>query len=133
MGWSEKESSSQEDVTETQGKEFDSELYEVVTSNKELDIEPIEENTEEENQKYENLLNELQKKYGESSQKGVENQLKLKELGRYYETHHDDEHYESHEHLQHPLIMLMKIEPHALDLLVKPRNFIEGTMVRLMY
>jgi len=134
--WSEEEGekkSSQEDVTETQ--EFDSELYEVVTSNKGLVIPPREENKEEENQKYENLLIELQKKYGEISQKDAENQEPA-----HYENHHDEEQqqYLTHrsEYLQdmkHPLIMLMKIEPHALDLLVKPRNFVEGTMVRLMY
>lgn len=33
----------------------------------------------------------------------------------------------------HPLISLMKIEPHAMKLLVKPRKFEPDTMVRLMY
>jgi len=33
----------------------------------------------------------------------------------------------------HPLVSLMKIEPHAMKLLVKPRKFEPDTMVRLMY
>jgi len=35
--------------------------------------------------------------------------------------------------MEHPLISLMKIEPHAMRLLVKPRKFEPHTMVRLMY
>jgi len=35
--------------------------------------------------------------------------------------------------MEHPLISLMNLEPHAMKLLVKPRKFEPDTMVRLMY
>jgi len=123
----------------TKKEKFDSQLYDVVTVDQGMYIEPTEEKfndqIEDEDQKYENLLHELQTKYGE----GRANQ---QESGGHYDTHYDThntyEHYltqrrEHTEDMKHPLIMLMKIEPHALDLLVKPRQFERGTMVRLMY
>jgi len=35
--------------------------------------------------------------------------------------------------VKNPLVRLIKVEPHALELLMKPRQFYKGTMVRLMY
>lgn len=103
-------------------RHFDKQLYEVVTASNDPDVQPAEtlggEETQSEKEKYENLQESLKRKYGEQSR-----------------TEQEDlqEQQDRLEDMKHPLIMLMKIEPHALDLLVKPHLFVKGTMVRLMY
>ena len=113
--WQEEEEGRHEEEEE-EGKhseEFNTDLYSIVTDND--DMEEVEEKETEgdEDAQYRMRLDELQRKYG-----------KDKDATR---------NVENHGNMKDPLIMLMKIEPHALDLLVRPRVFVEGTMVRLMY
>lgn len=89
------------------GREFNSQLYEVVTAGAALNEKK--EKDEDDEQQYERRLEELRQKYGRGEEEPQQGKM------------------------TDPLIMLMKIEPHALDLLVRPRNFVPGTMVRLMY
>lgn len=120
---------------EDTNREFDNQLYEVVTAgtDEEVDLAEVdEEETESEDEKYQNLRDNLQRKYGEHGHSAAERYDHLEH--RAHPDQHDHPYVHDHmEKMKHPLIMLMKIEPHALDLLVKPHTFIPGTMVRLMY
>jgi len=113
--WQEEEEGRHEKEEEEgeHSEEFNTDLYSIVTDND--DMEEVEEKETEgdEDAQYRMRLDELQRKYG-----------KDKDATR---------NVENHGNMKDPLIMLMKIEPHALDLLVRPRVFVEGTMVRLMY
>lgn len=151
---------------------FDSELYEVVTAEQGLKLEDnkeehLEEVVEEEDDRYQTLLDELRKKYGDGSSQDEVRQLEVVLEHNIYHDNHDGsvhheeqdhkEHLESHDHghghshghdhghgdhashgkhhenVMDPLVRLIKVEPHALELLMKPRQFAKGTMVRLMY
>merc|ERR1712088_484237 len=110
--WSEKDSEEVVEAVREHSKNFNAKLYDVVTDDIESD----------------NMQEELQRKYGP----------KMSELDaedfRFSATHEHPSNYPyGHGKMEDPLIMLMKIEPHALDLLVRPRIFVPGTMVRLMY
>jgi len=173
----------EETNTEEDNKEvFDSELYEVVTAEKGLELEQskeehVEEVEEDEEDRYQTLLNELRKKYGDGSSQDEVRQLEVVlEHNVYHENHdgsvhheeqdhkehlehhddgqghshiydpshgypadhghdhgHGDHAHHGHHHVKNPLVRLIKVEPHALELLMKPRQFYKGTMVRLMY
>jgi len=106
---------------------FNAQLYDVVTDD--LEGDNLEEEVEDEDEAYHNRLDELQKKYGPKQMSEVD-----AEDFRFSATHeHPNNHLHGQGKMEDPLIMLMKIEPHALDLLVRPRIFVPGTMVRLMY
>merc|ERR1712066_861564 len=114
-------------------KNFNTNLYDVVTDDNEGDNLAEEEAqddvvVEDEDAAYENRLEELQRKYG-SKMSAIDS-----EDFRFSATHEHPHNYPHNKgRMEDPLIMLMKIEPHALDLLVRPRVFVPGTMVRLMY
>merc|ERR1712223_2004856 len=121
------------EAVEEHGKNFNTNLYDVVTDDNEGDNVEEEEAqedvvVEDEDAAYENRLEELQRKYG-SKMSAVDS-----EDFRFSATHEHPHNYPHNKgRMEDPLIMLMKIEPHALDLLVRPRVFVPGTMVRLMY
>jgi hypothetical protein len=127
--WSEEDNEEVEPVRE-HNQSFNANLYEVVTDDIESDnVEEEEEEVEDEDAAYHNRLDELQKKYGSKQISEVD-----VEDFRFSATHeHPTNHLHGQGKMEDPLIMLMKIEPHALDLLVRPRIFVPGTMVRLMY
>lgn len=134
--WDDKDNEAQwnkEDNEETvreHNQSFNANLYEVVTDDIESDnVEEEEVEVEDEDVAYHNRLDELQKKYGSKQISEVD-----VEDFRFSATHeHPSNHLHGQGKMEDPLIMLMKIEPHALDLLVRPRIFVPGTMVRLMY
>jgi len=121
------------EAVEEHSKNFNTNLYDVVTDDNEGDNLAEEEAqedvvVEDEDAAYENRLEELQRKYG-SKMSAVDS-----EDFRFSATHEHPHNYPHNKgRMEDPLIMLMKIEPHALDLLVRPRVFVPGTMVRLMY
>merc|ERR1712223_1119560 len=121
------------EAVEEHSKNFNTNLYDVVTDDNEGDNVEEEEAQEDvvvenEDAAYENRLEELQRKYG-SKMSAVDS-----EDFRFSATHEHPHNYPHNKgRMEDPLIMLMKIEPHALDLLVRPRVFVPGTMVRLMY
>jgi len=121
------------EAVEEHSKNFNTNLYDVVTDDNEGDNVAEEEAqddvvVEDEDAAYENRLEELQRKYG-SKMSAVDS-----EDFRFSATHEHPHNYPHNKgRMEDPLIMLMKIEPHALDLLVRPRVFVPGTMVRLMY
>jgi len=121
------------EAVEEHSKNFNTNLYDVVTDDNEGDNVEEEEAqedvvVEDEDAAYENRLEELQRKYG-SKMSAVDS-----EDFRFSATHEHPHNYPHNKgRMEDPLIMLMKIEPHALDLLVRPRVFVPGTMVRLMY
>merc|ERR1712066_199684 len=121
------------EAVEEHSKNFNTNLYDVVTDDNEGDNLAEEEAqddvvVEDEDAAYENRLEELQRKYG-SKMSAIDS-----EDFRFSATHEHPHNYPHNKgRMEDPLIMLMKIEPHALDLLVRPRVFVPGTMVRLMY
>merc|ERR1712066_545855 len=121
------------EAVEEHSKNFNTNLYDVVTDDKEGDNVEEEEAqedvvVEDEDAAYENRLEELQRKYGSKMSKIDSEDF------RFSATHEHPHNYPPNKgRMEDPLIMLMKIEPHALDLLVRPRVFVPGTMVRLMY
>merc|ERR1712223_2137225 len=121
------------EAVEEHSKNFNTNLYDVVTDDNEGDNVEEEEAhedvvVEDEDAAYENRLEELQRKYG-SKMSAVDS-----EDFRFSATHEHPHNYPHNKgRMEDPLIMLMKIEPHALDLLVRPRVFVPGTMVHLMY
>merc|ERR1712223_50433 len=121
------------EAVEEHSKNFNTNLYDVVTDDNEGDNVEEEEAQEDvvvenEDAAYENRLEELQRKYG-SKMSAVDS-----EDFRFSATHEHPHNYPHNKgRMEDPLNMLMKIEPHALDLLVRPRVFVPGTMVRLMY
>jgi len=124
--WSDEDNDALEAVRE-HNQSFNAKLYDVVTDDIESDS--IEEEVEDEDAAYQNRLAELQRKYGSKMMSEVE-----EEDFRFSASHeHPNNHLQGSGKMEDPLIMLMKIEPHALDLLVRPRIFVPGTMVRLMY
>jgi len=130
--WSDEDNDALEAVRE-HNQSFNAKLYDVVTDDIESDsIEEEEEEevvVEDEDAAYQNRLAELQRKYGMKKMSEVE-----EEDFRFSASHeHPNDHLQGSGKMEDPLIMLMKIEPHALDLLVRPRIFVPGTMVRLMY
>merc|ERR1712066_733014 len=121
------------EAVEEHSQNFNTNLYDVVTDDKEGDNVEEEEAqedvvVEDEDAAYENRLEELQRKYGSKMSKIDSEDF------RFSATHEHPHNYPHNKgRMEDPLIMLMKIEPHALDLLVRPRVFVPGTMVRLMY
>jgi len=119
------------EAVEEHSKNFNTNLYDVVTDDNEGDNLAEEEAqedvvVEDEDAAYENRLEELQRKYG-SKMSAVDS-----EDFRFSATHEHPHNYPHNKgRMEDPLIMLMKIEPHALDLLVRPRVFVPGTMVRV--
>jgi len=103
----------------------------------------------ENDEKYTHFLDNLQSKYNDSDSNRdhapvlfedsftslVQNKIEsIKESDASEESHpHGETVRNSPRQHNHPLISLMKIEPHAMKLLVKPRKFEPNTMVRLMY
>jgi len=134
--WDDKDNEAQwdkednEEAVREHNQSFNANLYEVVTDDIESDnVEEEEVEVEDEDTAYHNRLDELQKKYGSKQISEVD-----VEDFRFSATHeHPSNHLHGQGKMEDPLIMLMKIEPHALDLLVRPRIFVPGTMVRLMY
>jgi len=128
--WSEENTEELEAVRE-HNQNFNAKLYDVVTDDIESEnLEGVEEEVvvEDEDAAYQNRLAELQRKYGSKMSEVDEEDF------RFSATHeHPNNHLHGSGKMEDPLIMLMKIEPHALDLLVRPRIFVPGTMVRLMY
>merc|ERR1712117_662495 len=116
------------EAVEEHSKNFNTNLYDVVTDDNEGDNVAEEEAQDDVVVEDENRLEELQRKYG-SKMSAVDS-----EDFRFSATHEHPHNYPHNKgRMEDPLIMLMKIEPHALDLLVRPRVFVPGTMVRLMY
>merc|ERR1711981_1053303 len=112
--WSEQDSEEVVEAVREHNKNFNAKLYDVVTDDIESD------NMEE--------VEEVQRKYGPKM-----SDVDAEDF-RFSATHEHPSNYPyGHGKMEDPLIMLMKIEPHALDLLVRPRIFVPGTMVRLMY
>jgi len=130
--WTEEEENEETlEAVREQNQSFNAKLYDVVTDNVESDNleEDVEEEVVDEDAAYQNRLAELQRKYGSKMMSEVE-----EEDFRFSASHeHPNDHLQGSGKMEDPLIMLMKIEPHALDLLVRPRIFVPGTMVRLMY
>ena len=113
-----------EELEEVREELQDSQLYDVVVATGELpkDREVSEEEQMGEDEEYQYRLNHLQEKYGKSFESSRHGHSMPHES-----MHH--EHAVTHEDMKNPLIMLMKIEPHALDLLLRPHTYIKGTMV----
>ena len=119
--WSDTPGHGQEEQEEQQPgqKTLNHQLYDVVSSDG--GVEAVEEHGEEEeeeegdeDQQYQNRLNKLTAKYG-ADREAPHDRIDPK---------HD---------MMHPLVMLMKLEPHAMDLLVQAHPFVPGTMVREGY
>jgi len=131
--WESEKDNEEVDAVREHNQSFNTKLYDVVTDDIESDN--LEEEEEEEDEVedmdavYHTRLDELQKKYGSKMMSEVDT-----EDFRFSASHeHPNNHLQGQGKMEDPLIMLMKIEPHALDLLVRPRIFVPGTMVRLMY
>ena len=113
-----------EELEEVREELEDSHLYDVAVATGELpkDVEESEEKEMGEDEEYQYRLNHLQEKYGKSFESNHHGHSMPHES-----MHH--KHAVTHEDMKDPLIMLMKIEPHALDLLLRPHTYIKGTMV----
>jgi len=113
---------------------LDNQLYEIVTSspnsslveenstlqpNEDVEIESPSENSFQTN--YETLQRNLQIKYRKKNASHLD--LSSENWEELIKPHS----------VEHPLLTLMHIEPHAMQLLVKPKVFQPGAMVRLMY
>merc|ERR1711981_1534463 len=126
--WSEQDSEEVVEAVREHNKNFNAKLYDVVTDDIESDNMEEEDEEVEDEDAYHNRLEELQRKYGPKM-----SDVDAEDF-RFSATHEHPSNYPyGHGKMEDPLIMLMKIEPHALDLLVRPRIFVPGTMVRLMY